>query len=123
MSDNEKKGASTAVYSALTLALLIFIAQTGFSLVMNILRNIDIYSKLQKVTHAHTYSVKRNNNLKNELNSFNTAKNLESIARNNLKMAGPNEILLIINSAKPEQKQEKEKEVKPPKEKGIFLKR
>lgn len=124
MSDmSGEKKYNTAVYSALTFVLLVFIIQTGFSLVMNILRNVDIYYKLQRVKTAHNISLKRNLLLKNELNSFNSAKSLESIARNNLKMAGQNEILLIINSENNDKKNIKTSEIKQPKEKGIFYKR
>lgn len=121
--EKEEKTYKTAAYSALTLVLLVFIVQTGISLGMNILRNIDIYAKLQKVKQAHNYSLKRNNNLKNELKSFNSAKSLESIARNNLKMAGINEILLIINSEPPKAQTKQSNKEKAVKEKGIFYKR
>ena len=89
-------------------------------MVVNILRNIDIYAKLQIVTRAHNQSLKRNKTLKYDLQSFNSAKSLESIARNNLKMAGENEILLIINQ---EELPAKKQEVKKEKEKGIFYRR
>ena len=59
---------------------------------------------------------KRNNNLKHELDSFNSAKSLESIARNNLKMAGKNEILLILNADTSENGRKSKKEEKPVKE-------
>jgi len=119
----EEKQYHTVAYSALTLVLLVFILQSGFSLVVNILRNVDIYYKLQRVKTAHNVSLKRNVRLKSELNSFNSAKSLETIARNNLKMAGKNEILLIINKKLPDKKDDKSAPVKPPKEKGIFYKR
>lgn len=110
----------TVAYSALTLVLLVFILQAGFGMVVNILRNIDIYAKLQIVTRAHNHSLKRNKTLKYNLQSFNSAKSLESIARNNLKMAGENEILLIFNQ---EELPAKKQEVKKEKEKGIFYRR
>lgn len=113
----------TAAYSALTLVLLIFIIQSGFGMIINIFRNIDIFAKLKYVDQAHKSALKRNNNLKYELKSFNSAKSLEAIARNNLKMAGPNEVLLIINATNNMEKSEEEAKVKQPKEKGIFLKR
>lgn len=124
LQSEEEKSSNSVAYSALTLVLLIFIVQASFSLIMNILRNVDIYSKLMKVTHAHKFSLKRNENLKSELKSFNSAKSLESIARNNLKMAGKNEILLIINAPEPITIEKKKKEDKKnKKEKGIFYKR
>ena len=119
--ENQKtRPMKTVAYSALTLVLLIFLLQAGFGMVVNILRNIDIYAKLQIVTRAHNQSLKRNKTLKYDLQSFNSAKSLESIARNNLKMAGENEILLIINK---EELPAKKQEVKKEKEKGIFYRR
>ncbi len=119
--ENHKIQSKQAVaYSALTLVLLLFILQSGFGMVVNILRNIDIYAKLQIVGRANKFAIKKNRNLKYELKSFNSAKSLEAIARNNLKMAGPNEILLIVNA---EDFSKDKKSEKAEKEKGIFLRR
>lgn len=112
----------TATYSALTLVLLIFILQTTFGMVVNILRNIDTFTKLKIVGNANKHAKTVNYNLKYEMKSFNSAKNLESIARNNLKMAAPDEILLVINQPQPEKTKEKEKNTNKVKEKGIFFK-
>jgi len=116
-----KNSERTVAYSALTLVLLIFILQAGFGMVVNILRNIDTLAKLKIVTNAHKYAKTRNYNLKYEMQSFNSAKNLESIARNNLKMAAPDEVLLVINQPQPQEKKSEKSENKP-KEKGIFIK-
>ncbi|MGN0004683.1 MAG: hypothetical protein ACI37Z_01715 [Candidatus Gastranaerophilaceae bacterium] len=120
--DNKKnETGKTAAYSVLTLILLIFIIQSGFGMIINIFRNIDIYAKLKYVNKAHVFATKRNKNLKYELKSFNSAKSLEAIARNNLKMAGTNEVLLIINS--PIETDKEKHKTKAPKQKGIFYKR
>ena len=111
----------TVAYSALTLVLLIFILQAGFGMVVNILRNIDTFTKLKIVGNANKHSKIVNYNLRYEMQSFNSAKNLESIARNNLKMAAPDEILLVINQPQPKKKTEEQK-VNKQKEKGIFFK-
>lgn len=111
----------TVAYSGLTLVLLIFILQAGFGMIVNILRNIDTFAKLKIVGNAHKYAGTKNYNLRYEMQSFNSAKNLESIARNNLKMAAPDEILLVINQPQPQEKN-LEKENSKPKEKGIFYK-
>lgn len=123
----EKKGENgkTVAYSALTLVLLLFILQAGFGMIVNIFRNIDTFAKLKYVDKAYKFAFKRNKNLKYELKSFNSAKSLETIARNNLKMAGPNEVLLIINAPTEIEngKKKKHHKEKAPKEKGIFYKR
>jgi len=41
----------------------------------------------------------RNKKLKQEIKNFSSASSLEAIARNNLKMAGEDEVLVIINTA------------------------
>ena len=43
-----------------------------------------------------------NQRLKEELEDFSSMKSLEAIARNNLKMAGEDEVLVIINKPKQE---------------------
>ncbi len=91
------KSGQAVVYSALTLILLMFIVQAGFGMIVNIIKDISIYTKLQTVEREHKEALRINRTLRSELKSFNTSKSLESIARNNLKMAGPDEILLIIN--------------------------
>lgn len=117
----KKNNEKTTAYSALTLVLLVFILQTSFGMVVNILRNIDTFTKLKIVGNANKRAKIVNYNLRYEMKSFNSAKNLESIARNNLKMAAPDEILLVINQPQPQQKEEK-KDINKPKEKGIFFK-
>lgn len=57
-----------------------------------------------------------NQRLKEELEDFSSMKSLEAIARNNLKMAGEDEVLVIIN--KPQQQAQSDtKNKKKPKKK------
>lgn len=58
-----------------------------------------------------------NQRLKEELDDFSSMKSLEAIARNNLKMAGKDEVLVIINKPQPAQPQTTEKNKKTPKKK------
>ena len=44
-------------------------------------------------------ATRKNETLKQEIKNFSSASSLESIARNNLKMAGQDEVLVIINTA------------------------
>ncbi|MCR5261387.1 MAG: hypothetical protein K6C94_06060, partial [Candidatus Gastranaerophilales bacterium] len=60
-------------YSVLTLVLLVFILQAGFGMIVNVVRNIDIFAKLKYVNNAYNNSTRKNNNLKHELDSFNSA--------------------------------------------------
>ena len=95
---NKVKPRQAVAYSALTVILLVFIVQAGFSMILNIVRNIDYCNKLQIINREYKEAQKKNKNLQYELQSYNTAKSLEAIARNNLKMAANNEILLLINA-------------------------
>ena len=115
---NKVKPRQAVAYSALTVILLVFIVQAGFSMILNIVRNIDYCNKLQIINREYKEAQKKNKNLQYELQSYNTAKSLEAIARNNLKMAANNEILLLINeedleSAEKQQPVKKEKVKKP----------
>ena len=50
-----------------------------------------------------------NRKLKEELEDFSSLKSLEAIARNNLKMAGEDEVLVIINKPQPAVEENKKK--------------
>lgn len=119
---NEEQNANkTIVYSALTIVLFVFLAQSGFGLIVNILKNINVHAQLQIVKHAHEKALKENNKLKFEIESCKSEKSLEAIARNNLKMAADDEILLSIMSDK--NNIHTDMTQKPKREKGIFFKR
>lgn len=84
-------------YSLLTIVLLICIIELTVSAIQNINKNINFISKIKGLEQKRDEELDRNKQLKSELENFNSATTLESIARNNLKMAGENEILIIIN--------------------------
>ena len=90
-------------FSLLTFVLLICIIELTVSAVQNINKNINFISKIKGLEAKRDEELIRNKQLKSEIENFNSKTNLESIARNNLKMAGENEILIIIN--KPTEKQ------------------
>ena len=93
-------------FSLLTFVLLICIIELTVSAVQNINKNINFISKIKGLEAKRDEELIRNKQLKSEIENFNSKTNLESIARNNLKMAGENEILLIINKPTEEQIQE-----------------
>ena len=84
-------------YSFLTVVLLICLAQIGFSAFMNITKSVNYNSKIKKMKQLKTEAYEENQRLKSELEGINSSKSLEAIARNNLKMAGDDEVLVIIN--------------------------
>ncbi len=89
-------------YSFLTLVLLLCIVQIGFGTVLNISKTISNTSKIKTMEHILDNAEAYNGHLKNEIKLFSKDKTLEGIARNNLKMAGEDEVLVIINEANDE---------------------
>ncbi|MDD3238441.1 MAG: septum formation initiator family protein [Candidatus Gastranaerophilales bacterium] len=95
---NQKRKNSIRIkYSFLTLILLICLAQIGIGAFMNITKSINYNGKIKKMNQLKSEAVEENKKLKSELENINSSKSLEAIARNNLKMAGDDEVLVIIN--------------------------
>ena len=90
-------------FTLLTFVLLICIIELVVSAINNINKGVHFHSKIKGLEEKRNEELVRNKQLKSEIENFNSETNLESIARNNLKMAGENEILIIIN--KPTEKQ------------------
>ena len=96
-------------FTLLTFVLLICIIELTVGTIRNANKSIHFHSKIKGLEEKKNEELIKNKQLKSEIENFNSATNLESIARNNLKMAGENEILIIIN--KPTEKQLKEVDV------------
>lgn len=111
--NKQRKTKIRVYYSLLTIVLLICLAQIGFSAILNISKTISYQTKINTMKRTKYQAVKRNENLKEEIKNFSTASSLESIARNNLKMAEKDEVLVIINTA------EEAKSIKNNKSKGL----
>ena len=84
-------------YSFLTVVLLICLAHIGISAFMNITKSVNYNSKIKKMNQLKAEAYEENKKLKSELEDFSSTKSLEAIARNNLKMAGENEVLVIVS--------------------------
>lgn len=97
--NKQRKTKIRVYYSLLTIVLLICLAQIGFSAILNISKTISYQTKINTMKKTKFQASKRNVKLKEEIKNFSTASSLESIARNNLKMAGQDEVLVIINTA------------------------
>lgn len=85
-------------YSLLTIVLLICIIELSVSAVQNISKNIHFSAKIKGLEQKRDEELSKNKQLKSEIENFNSDMILESIARNNLKMAGKDEILIILNN-------------------------
>ena len=97
--NKQRKNKIRVYYSLLTIVLLICLAQIGFSAILNISKTISYQTKINTMKRTKDQAEKRNKKLKEEIKNFSTASSLETIARNNLKMAGEDEVLVIINTA------------------------
>ena len=84
-------------YSFLTIILLLCLAQISFSAILNISKIISYKQKIATISKTEEEAELRNAELKKDIKNFSSVATLESIARNNLKMAGQDEVLIIIN--------------------------
>ncbi|MEE3349723.1 MAG: septum formation initiator family protein [Candidatus Gastranaerophilaceae bacterium] len=88
-------------YSFLTFVLLFCIVQVGASVILNTSKTVAYRSKIKTMNKVRDEAEQRNKDLKNDIKLFSKASSLEEIARNNLKMAGNKEVLVIINNTQP----------------------
>mgnify|MGYP003294468673 CR=1 FL=1 len=94
----KKKIRKIRVYhSFLTIVLLLCVFQIGYSALLNLAKIVVYQTKISKAQELYTAANDRNQYLKSEINNFNSMNKVESIARNNLKMAAKDEVLIIIN--------------------------
>lgn len=101
--EQKKKNNKIRFYhSFVTVVLLLCVFQIGYSALLNISKIVIYKAKIIKSNDLRLQAQKRNEKLKEELNNFNSLQRVESIARNNLKMAAENEVLVIINEPEPE---------------------
>lgn len=99
-------------YSFLTLVLLFCLVQVGFGAILNVSKIISYKAKINTMEKVRDEAELRNKELKTDIKQFSTTSSLEEIARNNLKMAGENEVLVIINNTNQETDDKKGKHKK-----------
>ena len=92
-------------HSFLTIVLAIIVFQISISALLNISKNVIYQAKIITAKELKAKAEARNKNLKNEIQNFSSMYKVESIARNNLKMAAKDEVLIIINQNAPEDKE------------------
>ena len=91
-------------YSGLTIFLLFALIQVGWSVLMNFSKAVAFNGKISDLEHLKTLSATRNEQLKNEIKAYSQISKLEGIARNSLKMASEDEVLILINEQQPAEK-------------------
>ena len=86
----------------MTIVLILCVCHIGYSALLNLAKIVVYQTKIIKAQELHAKAEVRNKHLKSEINNFNSMHKVESIARNNLKMAAKDEVLIIINQPAPE---------------------
>ncbi len=96
-------------YSFLTLVLLLCLIQIGFGAILNISKTISYRAKISTLTKIRDEAENQNQELKQDIKMFSSTSSLEGIARNNLKMAGEDEVLILINNNQQQNNSKKKK--------------
>ena len=104
----KKKARKVRFYhSFLTIVLLLCVFQISYSALLNLAKIVVYQTKIIKAQDLKTQAETRNKHLKNEIKNFSSMYKVESIARNNLKMAAKDEVLIIINQPHEESSESK----------------
>lgn len=84
-------------YSFMSIILLLCLILVVRSSFLSIQKNIFLGMKVRQLNNLHEKASEKNERLKDELKSYKNMSGFEGIARNKLKMAGQDEVLVIIN--------------------------
>ncbi|MBQ8475944.1 hypothetical protein IJ531_02665 [bacterium] len=84
-------------HSFLTIVLLLCVLQISVSALINLSKIVSYQAKIITAKQLKAKAEAKNTSLKNEIQNFSSMYKVESIARNNLKMAAKDEVLIIIN--------------------------
>lgn len=95
--DNKINRKTGFYYSFLTIVLIFCLIHIGYGAILNISKIISYKGKIITLENLLKNSKLRNQDLKSEKKMVTSDNSLEGIARNNLKMAGQDEVLVIIN--------------------------
>ncbi|MCM1010264.1 MAG: septum formation initiator family protein [Fusobacterium sp.] len=107
---NSAKPHEKIYYSGLTLFLLFALIQVGWSVLINFSKVVAFNGKISDLERLKNISAARNEQLKNEIKAYSQVSQLEGIARNSLKMASEDEVLILINEQQAEDLQENKQE-------------
>lgn len=96
-------------YSFFTVILIYCLIQIGYGAILNVSKIVSYQGKVVTLENLLKQAKSRNADLKSEKKVVTSDNSLEGIARNNLKMAGEDEVLIIINKKVEEPKKKKKK--------------
>lgn len=105
--ENNRRRKIGFYYSFLTIVLIFCLIQIGWGAILNISKIISYNGKMVTLENLLKKAQERNQDLKTEKKMITSSNSLEGIARNNLKMAGEDEVLIIINKRVEEPKKKK----------------
>ena len=110
-SSSKKTSSKGFYYSFLTIILFLCLIQITISAVLNVSKVVSYNAKIVQITKTRDAAQALNEQLKDNINNFSNVAGLEAIARNNLKMSSEDEVLVIINTPKEEEREEKPKKM------------
>ena len=110
-SETKKSNSGGFYYSFLTIILVLCLIQITISAVLNVSKVVSYKAKIIQITKTRDAAMNLNVQLKENIKNFSNVAGLEAIARNNLKMASEDEVLVIISTPKEEEKEEKPKKM------------
>lgn len=96
-------------YSFFTIVLVFCLIQIGYGAILNVSKIVSYQGKVVTLENVLRKAKLHNQDLKTEKKVITSDNSLEGIARNNLKMAEEDEILIIINKKVEEPKKKKSK--------------
>lgn len=99
-------------YSFLTVVLILCLFQITISAVLNVSKIISYNAKIVQITKTYNAALALNDQLKDNIKNYSNLAGMEAIARNNLKMSGEDEVLVIINTPKEEETETKNNKFK-----------
>lgn len=85
-----------ARYSFLTFVLIICLIQAVRGAFLNVENYFSLNKKIAKLEKMHQKSAEENEDLKAKIAEFKSMQGVEDVARNELKMAGKDEVLVLI---------------------------
>jgi len=108
--ENKKKSRTTGFYySFLTIVLVFCLIQIGYGAILNVGKIVSYKAKVITLERVLKQTKLHNQDLKSQKRMVTSDNSLEGIARNNLKMARPDEVLIIINKKVEKPKSQKKK--------------
>jgi len=92
-------------YSFFTILLIICSIQALRGVYININKYFVLKKQIYELRLINGEAVKKNQDLKKQIHDYTSSKGIEALARDNLKMVGKDEVLVVIKEPAPQSKQ------------------